>query len=119
MDATLILIDTEAELARARALVARLWDLEKPGDVARLEAQARLIAAYEERNWPRRRPSTADLIHHLMDQHGLTPADMAPILGEPRQRSPGRQEAAQHGDDPAAARAFPRADRRADPSARG
>jgi HTH-type transcriptional regulator / antitoxin HigA len=81
MDATLILIDSETELARARALVDRLWDSEKPADVARLEAQARLIAAYEERNWPRRRPSTADLIRHLMDQHGLTPADMAPILG--------------------------------------
>jgi len=81
MDATLILIDSETELARARALVDRLWDSEKPADVARLEAQARLIAAYEERKWPRRRPSTADLIRHLMDQHDLEPADMAPILG--------------------------------------
>ena len=53
VDATLILIDSEAELARARALVDRLWDSEKPADVARLEAQARLIAAYEERKWPR------------------------------------------------------------------
>lgn len=43
----------------------------------------RLIAAYEERNWPRRPPSIADLIRHLMDQHGLTRADMAPILGTP------------------------------------
>ena len=45
-----------------------------PTDVARLEAQARLIAAYEEMKWPRRPPSVADLIRHLhlMDQHGLT-----------------------------------------------
>ena len=83
MDATLILIDSDAELARARALVERLWDSDAPADVARLEAQARLIAAYEERKWPRRRPSTADLIRHIMDQHRLTPADMAPILGTP------------------------------------
>jgi HTH-type transcriptional regulator/antitoxin HigA len=83
MDATLILIDSDAELARARALVDRLWDSEKPADVARLEAQARLIAAYEEQKWPRRPPSTADLIRHLMDQHGLTRADMVPILGTP------------------------------------
>ena len=81
MDAKLILIDSEAELARARALVERLWDSNKPADVARLEAQARLIAAYEERKWPRRRPNTADLIRHLMDQHDLAPADMVPILG--------------------------------------
>lgn len=83
MDATLILIDSDAELARARALVERLWDSGAPDDVARLEAQARLIAAYEERKWPRRPSSVADLIRHLMDQHGLTRADMAQILGTP------------------------------------
>jgi HTH-type transcriptional regulator / antitoxin HigA len=83
MDATLILIDSDAELARARALVDRLWDSNDQADVARLEAQARLIAVYEERKWPRRPPSTADLIRHLMDQHGLKRADMVPILGTP------------------------------------
>jgi len=83
MDATLILIDSEAELARARALVDRLWSSNDAADVARLEAQARLIAAYEEGKWPRRSPSTANLIRHLMEQHGLTRADMAPILGTP------------------------------------
>ncbi len=83
MDATLILIDSDAELARARALVEHLWDSNDPADVARLEAQARLIAAYEERRWPRRPPSTVELIRHLMDQHGLTRADMVPILGTP------------------------------------
>src|SRR5260221_2315283 len=51
--------------------------------MARREARARLIAAYEERRWPRRPPSTADLIRHLMDQHGVTRADMVPILGTP------------------------------------
>ena len=81
MDATLILIDSDAELARARKLVDRLWNLDDPADIARLEAQARLIAAYEEKKWPRRPPSTADLIRHLMDQHGLTRADLVPILG--------------------------------------
>jgi HTH-type transcriptional regulator / antitoxin HigA len=83
MDATLIVIDSAAELARARALVERLWDSDEPADVARLQAQARLIAAYEESRWPRQPPSTADLIRHLMDQHGLTRADMVPILGTP------------------------------------
>src|SRR5437879_13139238 len=83
MDATLILIDSDAELLRARALVDQLWNSSVPADVARLEAQARLIAAYEERKWPRRPPRTADLIRHLMDQHGLTRADMLPLLGTP------------------------------------
>jgi HTH-type transcriptional regulator/antitoxin HigA len=61
--------------------VEQLFDSEDPVDVARLEAQARLISAYEERKWPRRTVSVADLIRLLMDQHGLTRADMAPILG--------------------------------------
>jgi HTH-type transcriptional regulator / antitoxin HigA len=83
MDATLILIDSDAELARARALVDRLWDSNDPVDQARLQAQARLIAAYEETKWPRRAPSTAEMIRYLMDQHGLTRADLVPILGTP------------------------------------
>jgi HTH-type transcriptional regulator/antitoxin HigA len=83
MDANLILIDSDAELARARALVDRLWESGDPADIARLQAQARLIADYEESKWPRQRPSTAELIRHLMDQHGLTRADMVPILGTP------------------------------------
>jgi HTH-type transcriptional regulator / antitoxin HigA len=83
MDANLILIDSAAELARARALVDRLWESDDPADAARLQAQARLIAAYEESQWPRRPPRTADLIRHLMEQHGLTRADMVPILGTP------------------------------------
>jgi HTH-type transcriptional regulator/antitoxin HigA len=83
MDATLIVIDNAAELARARALVERLWNSKTSADVARLRAQACLIKAYEENNWPRQAPSMADLIRHLMDQHGLTRADMVPILGTP------------------------------------
>src|SRR5215813_14100652 len=81
MDATLIVIDSDAELGRARALVDRLWDSEDPADIVRLQAQARLIAAYEESKWPRRPPSTAEFIRHLMDQHGLDRADMVPLLG--------------------------------------
>jgi HTH-type transcriptional regulator/antitoxin HigA len=83
MDATLIVIDSDAELARARRLVERLWDSNDPTDLARLEAQARLIAAYEEGKWPRRAPSVPDLIRHLMDQHGLKRADLVPLLGTP------------------------------------
>jgi HTH-type transcriptional regulator/antitoxin HigA len=83
MDMTLIVIDSDAELARARSLVDRLWNSEDPAEIARLQAQARLIAAYEEGKWPRRPPSTAELIRHLRDQHGLTRANVVPILGTP------------------------------------
>ena len=44
----------------------------------------RLVSSLPTRSaWPRRPPSIADLIRHLMDQHGLTRADMVPILGTP------------------------------------
>lgn len=81
MEATLIVIDRDAELARARALVDRLMASDKPADLARLTAQARLIAAYEEEKWPARTPRPAGVIRYLMDQHGLTPADLVPLLG--------------------------------------
>jgi HTH-type transcriptional regulator / antitoxin HigA len=72
-----VLIDSDAEL------VDQLWNSNDPADVARLEAQARLIAAYEEMKWPRRPPSVADLIRHLMYQLGLSRADLVPLLGTP------------------------------------
>jgi HTH-type transcriptional regulator/antitoxin HigA len=78
MDATLVVIDSDVELARARTLVNKLWDSNDPADVARLQ-----MAAYEESRWPRRPPSTAELIRHLMDQHRLKRADLVPILGTP------------------------------------
>ena len=81
MDATLIVIDSDAELLRAYALVDRLMASDDPADIARLAAQARLIACYEEEKWPPRRPSPAAIIRYLMDQHGLTRSDMVPLLG--------------------------------------
>jgi HTH-type transcriptional regulator/antitoxin HigA len=83
MDATLIVIDSDAELARARALVDRLMASRKPADVARLQAQARLIQVYEETKWPRRPVRAGTIVRYLMDQHGLTRADLVPVLGTP------------------------------------
>jgi HTH-type transcriptional regulator / antitoxin HigA len=81
METTLIVIDSDAELARARALVDRLMTSGEPADVLRLAAQARLIAAYEEEKWPPRSPSPAEVIRYLMDQHGLKRADLVSLLG--------------------------------------
>jgi HTH-type transcriptional regulator/antitoxin HigA len=86
MDATLIVIDSDSELARARKLVERLMASDEPADVARLAAQARLIAAYEQDKWPRRTPRTSEIVRYLMEQHGLSRADMVPIRHrEPRE----------------------------------
>ncbi len=81
MDATLIIVDGDAELARANALVASLWNSEEPSDLARLDAQASLIAAYERRKWPPRSTTAPDVLTHLMDQHDVAEAEMAKLVG--------------------------------------
>lgn len=83
MDATLVVIDSDAELTPARAFVDRSMTSEDPDDIARLAAQARLIAAYEQEKWPQRRPNAAEVLRYLMDQHGLKRADLVPLLGTP------------------------------------
>ena len=90
MDATLILIDGDAELLAPRARRPAM-ELDPSGRPRPLEAQARLVAAYEEMKWPRRPPSVADLIRHLMDQRGLTrvaPPPKKPPPCPPREASP-------------------------------
>src|SRR5258707_204115 len=73
--------DRGIRAARTKALIAGLMTSRDPADRARLQAQACLVAAYEAQRWPRRRPSPVAVIEYLMDQHGLTRADMVPILG--------------------------------------
>jgi len=83
MDATLIIVDGDTELARANTLVVALWNSADPSDLARLDAQARLISAYERRKWPLRATTTKDVLAHLMDQHDVTRTEMAKLLGGP------------------------------------
>jgi hypothetical protein len=39
------------------------------------------LEAYERARWPRRAPTLPDLLTYLMDQHGLSRADLVPLLG--------------------------------------
>ncbi|SRR5258708_1720105 len=81
MRMSVIVVSNEKEAKRARAVVARLGRATAPRDVARLRAQALLLEAYEKQKWPARPVSISQLIRYAMDQHGLSPADMVPILG--------------------------------------
>ncbi len=81
MKTTLIVIETDQDLMEAQALVMRLMHSSDERATARLQAQARLIEAYEMRRWPPRPVKIADLLRYLMDQHTLSRADLAPILG--------------------------------------
>lgn len=79
MKTELIIIENDADLEEATALVAELMGM--PGNGARLRAQAKLVEDYETRKWPRRALSIPDLLTYLMDQHGLARADLIPLLG--------------------------------------
>jgi HTH-type transcriptional regulator/antitoxin HigA len=83
MKTTLFVIENDADHAQAKALIEKLMGSSDPADKARMTAQARLIEAYEQTRWPRRAPSLPDLLTYLMDQHGLSRADLAPLLGTP------------------------------------
>jgi HTH-type transcriptional regulator/antitoxin HigA len=81
MKATLIIIENDNDHAQAKALIDELMGSEDAADRVRMMAQARLIEAYERSRWPRRRPTLPDLLTYLMDQHGLSRADLVPLLG--------------------------------------
>ena len=81
MKATLVVIENDADHAQAKALVSELMGSDDPRHESRLMAQARLIEAYERVRWPRQSVSLPALLTYLMDQHELTRADLAPILG--------------------------------------
>ena len=81
MKVTLIAIQNEADHAQAKALVESLINSGKPEDLVRMAAQAQLIEAYERARWPRSMPSLPDMLLYLMDQHGLSRADLVSTLG--------------------------------------
>lgn len=82
MKAELIVIENDADLAEATALVEVLMSqATDAASIARLRAQARLVEDYERQRWPRKAPSVPQLLAYLMDQHGMTRADLAPLLG--------------------------------------
>ena len=81
MKATLIIIQNDTDHAEAKSLVEKLMRSSDSAHVARMTAQARLIEAYERTRWPRRMPSLPELLTYLMEQHGLTRADLVPLLG--------------------------------------
>jgi HTH-type transcriptional regulator/antitoxin HigA len=83
MKAKLFVVENDADLTQAKALIDKLMGSNDPANLARMTAQARLIEAYERARWPRRAPSLPDLLTYLMDQHGLSRADLVPLLGTP------------------------------------
>jgi HTH-type transcriptional regulator / antitoxin HigA len=81
MKATLFIMENDKDHAQAKALIEKLMGSDDVADRARMAAQARLIETYERARWPRRTTTLTDLLIYLMDQHGLSRADLVPLLG--------------------------------------
>ena len=73
---TLIVIDSDAELGRARVLVDRLMASDKPAELARLATQTRLMADYEEQKMGT--PPTQSAVEVIRD---LMDPDLVPLVG--------------------------------------
>jgi HTH-type transcriptional regulator/antitoxin HigA len=81
MKATLFIIENDKDHAQAKRLIEELMGSNDVADRLRMAAQARLIEAYERARWPRRTTTLPNLLTYLMDQHGLSRADLVPLLG--------------------------------------
>jgi HTH-type transcriptional regulator / antitoxin HigA len=81
MKATLIVIQNDDDHVAAKKLVEKLMEAKGGHDRARMVAQARLVEAYERARWQRVPATLPALLGYLMDQHGLSRADLVPLLG--------------------------------------
>ena len=81
MKVTVVAIESERDYARAKRLASGLMRARRKADVARLRAQAALIAAWEARRFPRRPPDPIDAVKFRLEQMGLGQAHLARVLG--------------------------------------
>ena len=76
-------IRDDTQLEEALALIDQLTDHPEPdpGTRAYLGALADLVYVYEQQHvtWPR--VTGVDVVRHLMEEHRLTQADLAPLFG--------------------------------------
>ncbi len=78
-------IRTEADYQAALKLVAPYFDTEPELDSdagAHFEAMVTLIEAYEAKHYPIAPPDPVQAIKFRMEQQGLTPADLVPMIGQ-------------------------------------
>jgi HTH-type transcriptional regulator / antitoxin HigA len=78
-------IRTDADYRAALALVAPYFDNEPEIDSdagAHFEAMVTLIEAYEARHYPMSPPDPIEAILFRMEQQGLKPKDLEPMIGQ-------------------------------------
>ena len=78
-------IRTDADYQQALKLVAPYFDNEPELESdagAHFEAMVTLIEAYEAKHYPIAPPDPIQAIKFRMEQQGLTPADLVPMIGQ-------------------------------------
>jgi len=78
-------IHTEADYQSALAIVSSLIDLDPElgtSDADRLEIVGLLVEAYEARHYPISPPDPIEAIKFRMEQQGLKPKDLEPMIGQ-------------------------------------
>ena len=77
-------IRTEADYRAALAAVSPLFDADLDPDTddgAAFDAMVTLIEAYERKHFPMETPDPIEAIKFRMEQQGLTPKDLQPMIG--------------------------------------
>lgn len=75
-------IKTEADFRAALAEIERLWDAEPDTpDGDRLDVMMTLVEAYERRHHPMPPADPIAAIEFMMEQRGMTRAELEPIIG--------------------------------------
>lgn len=81
MRTELIVIESEADYGQARELVDALMLSDRAADIARLRAQALLIADWERRRYPASPPDPIEAIKFRIEQLELKPREVEHIFG--------------------------------------
>jgi HTH-type transcriptional regulator/antitoxin HigA len=81
MKVSVVAIESGRDYARAKHLASELMRSRRKEDIARLRAQAALIAAWEARRFPVRAVDPVDAIKFRLEQMGLGQAHLARVLG--------------------------------------
>ena len=81
MEMTIIIVENDDDHKNAMELISSLMMATSHYDLARLNAQAREVEAYESTRWPRDHATVPEIIVYLMEQHDLTRDDIAPMFG--------------------------------------
>src|SRR4051812_24051196 len=81
METTIFVVENDDDHKKAMELISSLMSATSHEELARLNAQAREVEAYEAVRWPQVPASIPEIIEYLMEQHDLTRDDIAPIFG--------------------------------------